>query len=316
MSSSSISVVVSTVDGRNSLEVCLGSIAGNSVPPLEVLVMHQGSDGGTAEAARKVARATSVEFNYIRLRTTGLTKSRNAAISAARGDTMAFTDDDCIAGADWLKALSRGLADPRVSCVCGRTEPANQTHRPRSTLLSTFKVERRQLIRGRHNPVTIGRGNNMAFRRQVLLDLGGFNEQIGCGATMEAGDDMDMFCRLLDSGGAILHAPDALVLHAQPNDWANALMKKRGYALSTSAILADRAVRGDLYAGALLLGKFAYEFIYLLCGGAARMNPRVAAVGWHSLVGAVSGLGYLRYRPFREESRRLAALARSRGRGP
>ncbi len=150
----------------------------------------------------------------------------------------------------------------------------------------------------------------MAFRKADLLKLGGFNEQIGVGSRLYAGDDIDMFYRLLAVGGSIVHSPNAIVCHAQPGDWETVLAKKRGYAISVAAVLGARVRYGDMYAGLLLVSKILYELLCLLCGGLVRMNRRMAAVGWHSLAGSLSGLRYPFRKSFCSEIRRLTLIAR------
>jgi len=307
---SDISVVICTRDRPEALRSCLRSVAGSTRRPCEVVVVDQSSDGHTAEVIEKFSAASPFPLRYLHLDTVGHTKARNAGIRASRGQIIAFTDDDCVVDAGWLDAVSREFARSPANCVCGQTRPASHQERPRPALLSTLNHHRRRLVRGKHNPITVGRGNNMAFRKDDLVRLGGFNEQIGVGTSVYAGDDLDLFYRLLEAGGSIMHAPDAIVLHAQPDDWETVVRKKRGYAISAAAVLAGRARYGDLYAGVLLGCKILYEFGYLLCGGALRLNPRLAAIGWHSLLGSLSGLKYLLNGTFCDEARRLTRSAR------
>ena len=307
---SRVSVVICTRNREKALRNCLCSIAESATRPFEVLVVDQSTNGRTAQVVSEASAKSPFPMLYTHLDTVGHTKARNAGIRASRGQIIAFTDDDCLVDAGWLDAVSREFSDSRVSCVCGQTRPADHTERPKPALLSTLNHYRRRLVRGRHNPVTVGRGNNMAFRKSDLLMLGGFNERIGVGTSLHAGDDLDLFYRLMEAGGYIVHAPDAIVLHTQPDDWQAVIRKKRGYAISAAAVLCARIRYGDLYAGTLLVGKIAYEFGCLLCGGLVRMNRRLASIGWHSFLGSLSGLKYLLNRDFCAEIHQLSRFAR------
>lgn len=304
-----ISVVICTRDRPEMLRVCLRSLAKSAEHPAEVVVVDQSADGKTGQVVQDVSVAFPIR--YLKLESAGIAIARNAGAKASQAKIVAFTDDDCIADPEWVGALAREFDQPDTSCVCGHTYPANHTDRPREAYIATLNHRLHDRVEGKRNPVMIGRGNNMAFRREFLLKLGGFNEGIGVGTRLFAGDDLDVFYRLLQAGGTIAHTPDAVVLHAQPDDWREVVKKKRGYAISAAAILASRARDGDMYAGLLLIGKMMYEFGYLLCGGIIRFNGRLAAVGWHSFMGTLSGLKYARNPAFTSELRELYRQARN-----
>lgn len=311
MNRRNVSVVICTKDRPKMLQRCLESVLGSTEGPIEILVVDQSTDGRTAEVVEDVSAASHLPVRYLHLNSVGHTRARNVGLQACRGRIVAFTDDDCIVHPGWIGAIVREFDSPKVNCVCGQTRPADHADRPKQALLSTLNRNGRRLVNGRHNPVAIGRGNNMAFRKADLLSLGGFNEQIGVGTYLHAGDDIDMFYRLLEAGGSIIQSPGAIVDHAQPDDWQAVLRKKRGYAVSVSAVLSSRARHGDIYAGLLLAGKMLYELGCLVGGGLLRMNLQVAAIGWHSFVGSLSGLRYSCDDAFCHEVRRLTLLARN-----
>ncbi|MHB0912761.1 MAG: glycosyltransferase family 2 protein [Armatimonadota bacterium] len=301
-----VSVIICTRDRPEHLSRCLASISAMSTPPYEVVVVDQSASGYT----RKVVETSGLPIRYLHLDCVGHTKARNAGVKLARGAVVAFTDDDCTVHSEWISTIAAEFADPGVSCVCGATLPMDCAH-PKECRISTLPLRRRRVLVGLRNPVCAGRGNNMALRRSEILDLGGFNEAIGVGTNIYAGDDVDLFYRLLLAGRSIVQTPYALVYHAQPDDWEGVVHKKRGYAISVSALFACRAGQGDIFAGALLLGKLAYEALWLLTGGLLRMNRQVARIGWHSLAGTLSGLKHLTNPHLRAEAARLATQARS-----
>lgn len=309
MSVSSTSVVICTRNRPEQFARCLMSVAESSVRPLEVVVVDQSSSDCTGKVIEALSSKLVVPVHYLRLETVGHTVARNVGIKESRGDIIAFTDDDCTVDIHWLEFLSREFRNHRVSGVCGQTRPANHADRPGPALISTVMCDERKLLRGRRNPVTIGKGNNMAFRRKDLLSLGCFNEQIGCGTKVFAGDDTDLFYRLLSVGGVIVRAPEAVVLHSQPDDLREVVKKKRGYSVSAAAVLASRVRYGDMYAAGLLFAKLLYEFGFLFCGGILRMNRWLTAIGWNSMLGTVSGMRYLLNNDFCSGFHRLSEHA-------
>lgn len=292
MTGRDVSVIVCTRDRPRLLAECLNSIAAGTCLPLEVIIVDQSRTDETRRIAERMRIVAPFAVRYLRSSTTGITSARNAGIREASGQVVLFTDDDCRVSQDWVRAIADEFRDPSVACVCGHTMPANHADRPRQTLISTLNHQGRRRVIGRHNPIAIGRGNNMAFRKESLERLGGFNERIGVGTKMCAGDDIDVFYRLLVVGETIVHSPEAVVYHSQPDDLESVMRKKREYAISVSALMCSRLRRGDLYAGCLLTGKLLYEICFLLTGGLLRGNLSVARVGWHSIVGTVSGMRY------------------------
>lgn len=305
-----VSVVICTKDRPEMLRRCLTSLVTGSRLPAEILVMDQSANGRTDRIVRELSSShPQVVLRYFKLQQAGLTAARNAGVKASRCGVVAFTDDDCIADSNWIDAIAREFTVNGANCVCGRTCAADHSDRPRQALISTLTAHRRERVCGKRNPVMVGRGNNMAFRRSDLLKLGGFNEHIGVGTRLFAGDDLDVFYRLLRAGGTIARVPDAVILHSQPEDWQSVLKKKRGYAISAAALLSGRFRYGDAYAGLLLIGKMAYEFGYLMCGGVIRGNRQVAQVGLHSFLGTLSGLKYALNPGFTQEVRAMTQYA-------
>jgi len=282
---------------------------GSRLLPLEVVVVDQSTDDSTAGVVAEFLSA-DVPVRHQHLGSVGHTRARNTGIKISMGEIIAFTDDDCLVDPDWLGNIGEDLSDPNITCVCGRTKPATHDDRPKQALISTLNSDRRRIIKGKRNPVCIGRGNNMAFRRDELLRLGAFNELMGVGTHVYAGDDIDLFYRVLSAGGWIAYNPEAVVYHAQPDDWQSVIMKKRGYAISVAAVLGSRARYGDVHASLLMAGKLAYEFGWLMCGGAIRLKRPLAVIGWHSLIGSLSGLRYMLNGDFCSEIRRMNRLAR------
>lgn len=276
---------------------------------MEIVIVDQSTDERTADLVASYSGG-EIPLRYQRLGSIGHTKARNIGIKMSRGEIIAFTDDDCIVDKDWIEKLASGLIGKRVLGVCGRTRPAAHDDRPRQALISTMDCGHYRVFRGKCNPIIIGRGNNMAFRRDDLLKMGAFNEMIGVGTHVYAGDDIDLFYRVLSAGGWIAYLPDAVVYHAQPDDFRSVIEKKRGYSISVAAVFGARVRYGDLHASLLMAGKLAYEFGWLMCGGALRGKRPLMTIGWNSLMGSLSGLKYLLNRRFCREVRRLNHFAR------
>ena len=196
-----VSVVVCAYNAADTLDDCLTSLEALTYPNTEVIVVNDGSRDGTVTIARR-----HPDVRIIDLPNGGLSAARNAGLAAASGEIVAFTDADCRVDPDWLTYLVQPMLvsdvvgaggpsvvppdDPWVA-QCVARAPGNPTH----VMLDDRTAE--------HVP-----GCNMAFRRNALLSIDGFNP-----VYLRAGDDVDICWRLQARGLRIGFAPAALVWH-------------------------------------------------------------------------------------------------------
>ena len=196
-----VSVVVCAYNAADTLDDCLISLDALTYPNTEVIVVNDGSADATATIARR-----HPDVRVIDLLNGGLSAARNAGLTAASGEIVAFTDADCRVDPDWLTYLVQPMLvsdvvgaggpsvvppdDPWVA-QCVARAPGGPTH----VMLDDRTAE--------HVP-----GCNMAFRRDALLSIDGFNP-----VYLRAGDDVDICWRLQARGLRIGFAPAALVWH-------------------------------------------------------------------------------------------------------
>jgi len=99
----------------------------------------------------------------------------------------------------------------------------------------------------------VGMGANMAFRRQLILTLGGFDTRLGPGTRTRTGDETDLFARVLDAGQLIVYTPDAYVWHRHRRSGREERSCVFGYGVGLYSMLTKRLFeQGD--AGALITG--------------------------------------------------------------
>jgi len=167
-------------------------------------------DGSPAPAESTVARFRGrLALTVVRQVRQGPAKARNAGAARARGDYLAFTDDDCTVSPGWLRSLARRLeAAPRCA-VGGRTLNAlsGNLFSTASQLLVDYLYTRFNTDPER--PFFMA-SNNLAFPVACFRDVGGFDPAY----VRAAGEDRDLCRRWLDSGRRLVHASDAVVHHA------------------------------------------------------------------------------------------------------
>jgi glycosyltransferase involved in cell wall biosynthesis len=196
-----VTVIVCSRNRADMLREALTSIASSTSKVVEVMVVDSGSE--TTHTRDVALAAGSV---YVRSEK-GLSIARNAGLAASSRPIVVYTDDDCRPTAGWIEALLQHFGDDEVSAVTGWMldhTVSNEGAAPRS--------------RGRFvkpiSGIDAGHGAVMAFRRDVLLRLGGFDDVMGAGQRMAGAEDLDIFVRLLRAGTTIVHESSCVVQHA------------------------------------------------------------------------------------------------------
>jgi glycosyltransferase involved in cell wall biosynthesis len=194
-------VVLATRDRADLLAGALGAVLGALRPQDELLVVDSASAG--PETARLCAR---LGVRVLRVDEAGTSRARNAGLVATTAPLVAFTDDDCLPQPGWTAALSGAFSDSLVGLVTGRVVPDREVPAP---------VSVEESVEPRAFTEPVGHGANCCFRREALLAVGGFDEQLGPGTPGRAAEDVDAFRRVLARGWTGRYEPAALVVHRQ-----------------------------------------------------------------------------------------------------
>jgi len=214
-----ISVVVCayTEDRWEELVAAVASIARQTQPARDVIVVCDHNDALLERARRELTGATVISNDRPR----GLAGARNAGVAAAHGAVVAFLDDDAIAAPDWLDRLANAYAGPLVLGVGGSIEAVWVSGRP-----PAFPPEFDWIVgctyRGMpssRRPVRNLIGANMSIRRDVIDEVGAFRDGIGRVGTRPLGCEETELCIRAGKrwpSGVFLYEPRAAVLHRVP----------------------------------------------------------------------------------------------------
>jgi len=174
-----ISVVICayTEERWDQVLAAVGSVRTQSLPCDEIVVVVDHNRALHDRLAAALPDVTVVENREAR----GLSGARNTGIARARGDIIAFLDDDAVAEHDWLKFFADSYADPAVAGVGGLVLPRWETARP-----SWFPGEFDWVVGcsytgmpRRRAPVRNLMGSAASFRREVFDLVGGFRSGLG-----------------------------------------------------------------------------------------------------------------------------------------
>ena len=193
-----VSVVVPTRNRAPLLEVCLGALRSQAGVSFEVIVIDDGSTDGTQWVA-----SAGADVSLRNERSTGPAGARNRGIRAATGAFVAFTDDDCVPRPNWLRTLVERLAasPPEVVGVGGRVVPAA------GGWVAAYMTQHRILEPPESLEYLVTA--NCAFRRDALVEVGGFDESV----REAGGEDPGLSHALRKAGYRFCYEPGAIVEH-------------------------------------------------------------------------------------------------------
>lgn len=250
-----VSVIIATHNRTHSLAACLASLAGLTYPNYEVIVVDNApSTSETFDYIRDTL--SSARIRYVREDIPGLAVAHNRGLLEARGDIVAFTDDDVRIDRHWLTEIVEGFAlAADVGCVTGMIVPA-ELETPAQAWLEQyggfnkgFEVSMFNLTDHRpRNPLypytagVFGSGANMAFRRDVLQAIGGFDPALGAGSKGVGGDDLAAFFDVVKHGYTLVYQPAAIVHHWHRRDYEGLRRQAYGYGVGLTAFLTKTVI--------------------------------------------------------------------------
>jgi glycosyltransferase involved in cell wall biosynthesis len=243
----SVTAILCTRDRPALLEGALAALVPELRHEDRCLVVDSASRDAASIAA--VTRDAGVEL--VRADRPGLSRARNVGVAASSSPIVAFTDDDCRPMNGWaagIAAAFEGVAD--LGFVTGTVTADREAKLP--IAVSGDRTARR--FTAGDDPTTCGHGANMAFRRDALVAIGGFDEHLGAGGPLRAAEDSDAFHRLLCAGWTGAFDPSIAVSHVQWRTTAEALKISYGYGLGVGA-MGVKAVRRHRRGGWAVLGR-------------------------------------------------------------
>ena len=235
--------MVCAYNAERTMEQCLASLEVLNYPDYEVIVVNDGSRDRTLEITES--------YPYCRIISQpnkGLSVARNVGAEAAAGEIVAYTDSDCVADPDWLTYLV-GKMEANGLAACGGPNfpPPEDSLVPAAVAVSPGGPTHVLLSDETAEHIA---GCNMAFRREVLLRLGGFDP-----VYRAAGDDVDICWRFQDAGYTIGFSPAAVVWHFRRNTVRAYLNQQRGYGKAEALVYSKHPFRFNLFGQAKWLGR-------------------------------------------------------------
>ncbi len=265
-----VSVIVPTFRRDRFLERCLDALGNQDLEPdrFEILVSDNAGSETTERLVGDWRRRNAVSVKYLDAsQRRGPAAARNVAWRTARGEIIAFTDDDCLPAPSWLREGVSCFGEGVVG-IWGRiVVPISD--RPTDYERDTSHLESAEFVNA-----------NCFYRRDVLEAVGGFDERFETAWR----EDSDLYFRLLENGGQFARCEQAVVVHPpRPAPWGvslrqqkksmfNALLYKKHPVLYRKRIQANPPWHYYGSIGSLVLGLsglMVYSPLLTVAGGAA-----------------------------------------------
>ncbi|MBL8960350.1 MAG: glycosyltransferase [Gemmatimonadetes bacterium] len=296
----SVDVAICTRDRPEPLRLTLDALVPQVAPPCRVLVVD---NAPSTSATRAIVESFRGRVHYTCEPTPGLDHARNHALASSVADVLAYVDDDVIADDVWLPRLRRAFTDPDVAMVTGLVEPFAQSTQA-ERMFEAFGgfgrgSLRRWLVAPRHRPIAFpwantgryGTGANLAFRRTLLRDVGGFDPALDAGTPSAGGGDLEAMFRIVKAGGLHHYAPQCRVRHMHRTTMAELEAQLRSWGTGMSAHVASiRAAFPDERWALHALD--AWRFLRRLTSRvvmSAVLRPFPVSLAWAELLGSLEG---------------------------
>ncbi len=285
-----VSVIVATRNRPEHMARFLPTILRNEYPDFEVLVIDQSTTACCEEIISGLAPA---EVRYFRQEGAGKSRALNLALSQARGEMLAFTDDDCTVPPDWLyRGIAAAARKPDAGIIFGSVTPGQ--HDPSLTFVPAFTPDRYREVKGKWDRLcwSVVMSANMFVRRDCFDKIGGFDECLGPGARFRAAEDLDLPYRALKADITVVVDPDISLVHWGGREYADGSASGviRASYYGMGAYLAKHVRSGDPIAAMVLIREAAQRAFAVLPAILTRRRGTGAAALVSLLTGALQGI--------------------------
>lgn len=219
-----ISVVVCTYNRAGLLPRTLEGLNAQEAPRdlrWELVVVDNNSTDGTREVIERFIPQAPMPVSHVFEPEQGISAARNTGIAHARGEVIAFTDDDVRPAPDWVAMVGRVQRESGADLIGGRILPDWSGPVPRwlrdepelAYCLAIMEHDKAERVVSTSQPGQIW-GANFAARRSLFERIGMFDTRLGQkGAKLYRGEDSDLVRRAIKAGCVAIYDPRLVVWH-------------------------------------------------------------------------------------------------------
>ena len=316
-----VSVVVATRDRPEQLATCLSSLLALHYPQYEIIVVDNApGTHATADLVQRLSHSAPY-IRYVREDRQGPSWARNRGIMVARGEILAFADDDVIVDPYWLVGLVRGFSiAENVACVTGLVLPT-ELETPAQFLFEEYCGFTRGFIRRVYDfkenhqklplhPYIAGRfgtGASMAFRTAFIHSVDGFDPALGGIGPVRCSQDIALFFQVLTRGYKLVYEPASLLYHLHRREYTQLRKQIYNYGVGFTAYLVKSLLDNPRLVFDFM-GKLPHAFFYLLQSQPLKQKEKPTHYPKELTITEWKGMLYgpFAYMPSRWEVRKLS----------
>jgi glycosyltransferase involved in cell wall biosynthesis/GT2 family glycosyltransferase len=254
-----VTVAIPTRDRPESAAEAVAALLDSRYPSdrFEVIVVDNRPPGEEGEEGTVAGALRDERVRVLREPISGGANARNRSLEEARGEIVAYVDDDVIANRDWLASIAMAFdGAENVGAVSGLVMPRELETEAQAWFEGHARFSRRLRRRaydlGPNRPLddplfpfdvgVLGTGANMAFRAKALRAAGGFDPAFNTVA-LPNGTDVEVLLRVLLRGWTVVREPGAIVHHAHQRDYDQLERRVYGYGLGLTAVLTKALIQ-------------------------------------------------------------------------
>jgi len=276
-----VSLILTVFNEENTIDELLESIAEQTCPPDELVIIDGGSTDNTVSLINIFLNdITTFKVAFNSVKGVNVPKGRNLAISSAEGPIIAVIDGGCIADKFWLERITRPFQkQPGTDVVAGFYQPHAEGYFQRCEGIITV-TGFREAKSNRFLPSS----RSIAFRKLCWKQIGGYPEDSA------VGEDTIFARRLVASGAKIVREPMALVYWRQRNSLFS--FSKQMFRYAQSGVWKRCYVRSIIDISLLLLAIF-INFVWIMflisfTYSVTRLRSRFKKGEWILLPGVIA----------------------------
>jgi len=203
-----VSVVIPTYNGEKKIRETLEALSAQDHSEYEIIVVNDGSTDQTEKIIKELQKEIS-QLRIVTQENQGPGRARNRGVEEAKGEIIAFTDDDCVPERKWLRKITEMFKEDKKIGIIGGTYLPDQKE---NTWIDRWQRSNTNIFMesGLGKKIHFFETNNMAIRKDIFKEVGGFNLLFG---GKEGSEDIDLNYKVLKKGYHLILSPEARLKH-------------------------------------------------------------------------------------------------------